>query len=233
MLILLFVYYSVQALIDASPTLIIDNHSLDTNRCTDLTHCRTIWNIVWSCLATIFSCTWVAVHPNIPCPKTREANGWIERCIWNPLLSFAEHRLPLFVCALLVPEYILAWAIRQFLKARKIAKENKSEFKAFGCILSTASVLSSSSLDVQWSMTHGFFITMGGFRLFERSSKEMSNDRRTSQEDDKPLHPLGENDLRNCDGCESFEFIVLTKAEIMDKGKSDWLAKSLVLPQTS
>ena len=145
MLVLLFVYYSVQASIDASP-IPHSNHSLDTNRCTDLTHCRTIWNIVWSCLATIFSCTWVAVHPNIPCPKTREANGWIERCIWNPLLSFAEHRLPLFVCALLVPEYILAWAIRQFLKARRIAKENKSEFKAFGGILSTASILSNSSL---------------------------------------------------------------------------------------
>ena len=146
MLILLFVYYSVQASIDASPIPIIDNHSLDTNRCTDLTHCRTIWIIVWSCLATIFSCTWVAVHPNIPCPKTREANGWIERCIWNPLLSFAEHRLPLFVCALLVPKYVLAWAIRQFLRARNIAKENKSEFKAFGGILSTASILSNSSL---------------------------------------------------------------------------------------
>ena len=82
-------------------------------------------------------------------------------------------------------------------------------------------------------MTHGFFITMGGFHLFKRSSKEMSNDRRTSQEDDKPLHPLGENDPRNCDGYESFEFIMPTKAEIMDKGKSDWLAKSLVLLQTS
>ena len=77
---------------------------------------------MWSCIVTIFSCTWVAVHPNIPCPKEREANGWIERCIWNPLLSFAEHRLPLFICALLVPEYVLAWAIRQFLKAREIAK---------------------------------------------------------------------------------------------------------------
>ena len=71
---------------------------------------------------TIFSCTWVAVHPNIPCLKEREANSWIEKCILNPLLSFAEHRLPLFICALLVPEYILAWAVRQFLKARKIAK---------------------------------------------------------------------------------------------------------------
>ena len=70
---------------------------------------------------------------------TREANSWIERCLWNPLLSFAGHRLPLFVCALLVPEYILAWAIRQFLGARKIAKDNKSEFKTLGHIVTILS----------------------------------------------------------------------------------------------
>ena len=130
MLFLFFVYYLLQwASIDASPVPSVDISSLAPNRCTDLTHCRTIWNIVWSCLVTIFSCTWVAIHPNVPCPKKRLANGWAERCIWNPLISFAEHRLPLFICALLVPEYMLAWAIRQFLSARKIAKENKSEYK--------------------------------------------------------------------------------------------------------
>ena len=37
-------------------------------------------------------------------------------------MSFVEHRLPLFVCALLVPEYVLAWAIRQFLRALEIAE---------------------------------------------------------------------------------------------------------------
>ena len=133
MLFLLFVYYLVQwASTDASPVPLIDNRSLAVNHCTDLSHCRSIWNIVWSCLVTIFSCTWVAIHPNVPSPKKREANGWIEICIWNPLLSFAEHRLPLFVCALLVPEYVLAWAIRQFLSARKIANQDKSEFKPFG-----------------------------------------------------------------------------------------------------
>ena len=132
MLFFIFVYYLVRgAYVDAGPVPSIDNGSLAGNRCTDLTHCRTIWSVVWSCLVTIFSCTWVAVHPNIPCPKKRQANGWIERCIRNPLLSFAEHRLPLFICALLTPEYVLAWAIRQFLSARKIAKVNKSEFKAF------------------------------------------------------------------------------------------------------
>ena len=89
MLLLVFAYYLIRgAYIDASPIPSMDNHSLAKNHCNDLTHCRTIWSIVWSCLVTIFSCTWVAVHPNVPCPKKREASGWIERCIWNPLLSF-------------------------------------------------------------------------------------------------------------------------------------------------
>ena len=128
MLFLLFLYYLLQGpSIDAGPIPTVEYGSLTGNRCNDLAHCRTIWNIIWSCLVTIFSCTWVAVHPNVPCPKKRDANGWIERWIWNPLLSFAEHRLPLFICALLVPEYVMAWAIRQFLIARKIAK-GKFEF---------------------------------------------------------------------------------------------------------
>ena len=130
----LCLYLVQSANIDASPIPSIDNCLLVGNRCTDLTHCRTIWSIMWSCLVTIFSCTWVAVHPNIPCPKKREANGWIERRIWNSLLSFAEHRLPLFICALLVPEYVLAWAIRQFLSARRLANENKGESDTSCCV---------------------------------------------------------------------------------------------------
>ena len=92
--------------------------------------------------------------------------------------------------------------------------------------------LSNSSLDVKWSTAHGFFIVMGGFHLFERSSGEASGDeRRISQEDDKPLHPLKASDLEQCNGYS--EFFMPTKAEIEDRGKSDWLAKSLVLLQTS
>ena len=163
MLFLLFVYYLVQGTyIDASPIPSTDNDSLVGNRCTDLTHCRTIWNIVWSCLMTIFSCTWVAIHPNVPCPKNR-----------NPIISFAGHRLPLSICALLVPEFVLAWAIRQFLRAQEIANRDKGKFKTFGYI---SIILSNSLLERQWSTTHGFFMIMGGFHLFERSLKETGKD---------------------------------------------------------
>ena len=82
---------------------------------------------------------------------------------------------------------------------------------------------------------------MGGFHLFERGSKETSNnDEIISQEDDTPLHPLAARDLytensywRSRVDIDFSSFTVPTEAEIQDKGKSDWLAKSLVLLQTS
>ena len=70
---------------------------------------------------------------------------------------------------------------------------------------------------------------MGGFHLFERSSEKMSDAQTMSQEDDDPLHPLLASDLAS----DTYSFTMLTEAEIKDKGKSDWLAKSLVLLQTS
>ena len=48
---------------------------------------------------------------------------------------------------------------------------------------------SSPLLDQQWSMMHRYFIIMGGFHLFEHSSKERSVAQSISQEDDHPLQP--------------------------------------------
>ena len=71
---------------------------------------------------------------------------------------------------------------------------------------------------------------MGGFHLFKRSSEENSGTQAISQESDDPLHPLLASDLTHDD---IYSFAMPTEAEIKDRGKSDWLAKSLVLLQTS
>ena len=71
---------------------------------------------------------------------------------------------------------------------------------------------------------------MGGFHLFKRSSEENSGTQAISQENDDPLYPLLASDLTHDD---IYSFAMPTEAEIKDKGKSDWLAKSLVLLQTS
>ena len=70
---------------------------------------------------------------------------------------------------------------------------------------------------------------MGGFHLFERTSEKKSEAQYTSQEDDVSLHLLLASDLT----LDDISFTMPTEAEIKDRGKRDWLAKSLVLLQTS
>ena len=91
--------------------------------CKDYDNCRSLLSIIWSCITTIFLCTWGAIHPNIPEPvDTRRMNIWRKSI--HKALSFFRNKVPMFIYALLVPEYILAWAIRQHLMARKIVREN-------------------------------------------------------------------------------------------------------------
>ena len=81
---------------------------------------------------------------------------------------------------------------------------------------------------------------MGGFHLFQRSSREAKdNYLAVLHEDDTPLHPLQSfhifskhEDQTDID-IDFTSFTVPTEEEIKDRGKSDWLAKSLVLLQTS
>ena len=76
---------------------------------------------------------------------------------------------------------------------------------------------------------------MGGFHLFKRGSRETDIIKPISHEEDTPLHPLAAIDLYGGGTTLDidFSFHVPTEAEIKDRGKSDWLAKSLVLLQTS
>ena len=75
---------------------------------------RTIWNIIWSCLSTIFVIAWVAVRPNIPDPKDSQ---------WK----IFGRRIMIMVYVLLIPEIVLIWAARQHRDARLLAKEFRIE----------------------------------------------------------------------------------------------------------
>lgn len=48
-------------------------------------------------------------------------NFWQTRL--HEMRVFFRERLPLFLLILILPEYVLAWAIRQRFVAREIAKE--------------------------------------------------------------------------------------------------------------
>ena len=78
------------------------------NNCDNIRECRTIWDIIWSCLATTFACTWLALHLNIPGPD----DGW---------LRIAFRKVGIMLLAVIAPEIVVAWAVRQWLVARRMA----------------------------------------------------------------------------------------------------------------
>ncbi|KAF9554861.1 hypothetical protein CPC08DRAFT_712546 [Agrocybe pediades] len=90
---------------------------------------RTSWDIIRSCVATLFACLWVSVHPNMSPPGHSDIR-----------VFFAK--VELMIWTLLFPEWIILWAFRQWLGARAVSKEFK---------------------DYEWTMSHGFFVQMGGF----------------------------------------------------------------------
>ena len=77
---------------------------------------RSVWDILWSCLATVFACSWVSIHPNIPGPNESR---------WRIFL-----RLELMFWAVVGPEMIISWAFRQWLGARKLEKRYKGELSS-------------------------------------------------------------------------------------------------------
>ncbi|KAF7296756.1 hypothetical protein MIND_00906200 [Mycena indigotica] len=113
--------------------------------CNDIHNCRTLYDIIWGCLVTVFACVWVSVHPNVPKrPVIPEPPD--NSCIWVRLrwqcfygTNAFRARLKLMLAGVLAPELIVGLALRQRAMAMRFA----------------------SVLNV--SITHGFFICMGGF----------------------------------------------------------------------
>ena len=68
---------------------------------------RSIWDILWSCLATMFTVTWVSVHPNAP-------------SLEEPSYVIFRRRVFLMSIALLAPELMVLWAFKQWKGAKMI-----------------------------------------------------------------------------------------------------------------
>ena len=117
-MIFLFITYSVfwhgSVLAAALPPLLnplqipVYAREIDANRFTQ----RSTWNIIYSCFATLFACSWVAIHPNIP-PKSD-----------SPTRRFLRH-LMMMAYMLVIPEAVIYWAARQWWAARNIAKKHQ------------------------------------------------------------------------------------------------------------
>jgi len=146
---------------------------------------RSLWNIIWSCLSTIFACTWIAVHPNIPAPKDSK---WIV----------FRRRVAIIGYVLIAPEMVILWAARQHYGAKHFAEQHQRR---------------------GWTMTHGFFVIMGGFTLHD--------------EQGTPLRILEPIELEKLSEAGRIEWPSITEEEIQDRSKGDYLSKGIVLVQTS
>ncbi|KXN89069.1 hypothetical protein AN958_06338 [Leucoagaricus sp. SymC.cos] len=99
---------------------------------------RTTPQIVWTCLATIFACTWVVIHPNLPGP-------------YDSGFQRFRRRITIALVTIIAPELIAIWAARQLDSARKIKDEFNEKF---------------NNGMKGWTLTHGFFIQMVGFMMY-------------------------------------------------------------------
>ena len=99
-----------------SPHLVsLDQRQALGSSCDDPSGCRSLADIIRSCVLTILLCTWVSVHPNIPSPDER----------WPRV---ALRRAGLMLVALMMPEAVIGWALRQRQVAVQLAEKHKGEF---------------------------------------------------------------------------------------------------------
>ncbi|KAI3603625.1 hypothetical protein WG66_006086 [Moniliophthora roreri] len=196
-----------------------------TGDCIDINGCRTTTGILWSCLSVILICTWVAIHPNIPKVGTHSA-------------VVVYKNIELMAIAILGPEIMILWAMRQWYSAKKIAEQYK---------------------DYGWGMSHAFFVIMGGFALYDgdRFMGHLWNDSddvywRDKDEIKKYIQKVQgvavpdmsqDSDSLTVDSRPQSTYlleylitngyITITEDEIKDRSHADFIAKSIALIQTT
>ncbi|KAF8645411.1 hypothetical protein AX16_007835 [Volvariella volvacea WC 439] len=148
---------------------------------------RSTPELVWNCLGTIFVCTYAAIHPNMP-----DRNASKRRRMWQ------KAKTSLY--ALLAPEVIIVFAMRQRVFASKIARQYR---------------------DRGWTLTHGFFVIMGGLM------REDGDGFKVVTIDGYGNVSVGEEERRGV------LFPTIPEEEITDKAKGDFLTKVVVVLQTS
>ncbi|TFK52219.1 hypothetical protein OE88DRAFT_1372142 [Heliocybe sulcata] len=201
-----------------------------TYNCTDLYNCRTISSIVWSCLATIFACTWSAVHPNVPPPY----QSW---------LITLGRQLVTTCTAIVAPEAVVIWAAKQWLTSRRLACDfaghKWTQTHGFFAIMG------------------GFMLYSGGepvrvldpykdlnpYRPHPPPSFSSRHARQESVDSTSSLIPDEQVSLQYTDSESQFsseptsyvtdvEFPDITEHEIRDRSKGNWISKGISMIQT-
>ncbi|KAF9473982.1 hypothetical protein BDN70DRAFT_816451, partial [Pholiota conissans] len=152
---------------------------------------RSVNDIAVSCVATIFACTWSATHPNIPSPTD---------CWWTRF----KRQFTTVLYALLAPELITVWALKQNWAAREFVKEYNQ------------------AMSPRWTMAHAFFLQMGGFVMSEGGKPFRTLYIRRSS-----------SDLIDCIRKGVIDPPRITEEDIQDRSKGDAISKALIILQTT
>ncbi|KAK1218902.1 hypothetical protein PQX77_018386 [Marasmius sp. AFHP31] len=177
---------------------------------------RTAASIVWSCLSMVILCTWTSVRPNVPC---------VSRSGHEALVYWDDAKI--FLVALIAPEFVVLWSIRQWFAARWMVKEYRK---------------------YKWTMTHAFFAQMGGFALYDSEGNFLFHlwDQKFCHRDQggqdgyvaqlqklRELHPHGDGQYQSpLEYCVANGLIIMTEDEIKNLGHTDFLAKTIAIFQT-
>lgn len=111
-------------------------------------------DILWSCLFTIFACTWTIQHLNIPAqrkslPPNATAAQRHGYTVKHTLVGVWTN-LKWMIITILAPEFILGKAAGDLLRVWRLRDSMRQALAARG-------------IGVEWTLTHGFFALMGGF----------------------------------------------------------------------
>jgi hypothetical protein len=106
-----------------------------TSTCEDQNDCKMKWSIVFNCVVAVIGSTYLAVHPNITYDEAADRKRVTVLGRYTNI-GYATLR-HIFICILVIvsPEFILAWALRQALQARKITQRKSGAvlwFPVFG-----------------------------------------------------------------------------------------------------
>lgn len=113
-------------------------------------------DILWSCLSTILLCVWTVIHLPLPCCSRFEdgqpipgepSQSWRDWIIRNGIVPA--------VFSVIAPELLTFTAIRELINAWKDQKR---------------------ITEMNWTLTHTFFLQMGGFCLETPSGKRLQFD---------------------------------------------------------
>lgn len=150
-------------------------------------------DILWSCLATIFLCVWTAIHLPVPYYREEKPRTIRDRIVRSKIV-------PALICVL-VPEVLAITAIIDLAGARQARNRLEDVLKR------------------KATLTHGYFVEMGGVCL--RTPSRVHH-----QLDVKSIEELAERSGFDVCGAN------VSEDTINDLGKSDPLTKTIACVQT-